>query len=90
MTQKPTDCIHIFSINQTLAEDMPSQTTSQTNLMNHCVIVKLVIFCSAVVVLKHGFFYQHYLILDTLIQILAGPDSCIFGDITIHINIRGA
>ena len=48
------------------------------------------IFSSVAVVLKHKFFYQHYLILDTLSQILSGPDSCLLGDIIVHIKVWGA
>ena len=74
MNLTSTYCIYIFSITKMITENTPFQTTTQENIMNHCLMDKLVIFCSVVVVLKHEFFHQNYLIIDTLSEILAGPD----------------
>ena len=89
MSQMSTDCIHIFSVTQTLTEDMSSQTTIQTILVNCYVMGKLVIFYIAIVFFNHEFFYQQYLILDTLSRILAGPDICPLVDILSHLKVRG-
>ena len=89
MIKTSTDCIQIFIITQTIAEDTPPQTTRQRNINNHCVVDKIFIFHSAVVVLKNEFFYRHYLILDTLSHILAGPDSSLLGDILVNVKLWG-
>ena len=68
---------------------MPSQTTRQTNLTNHFVMGKLVIFFSGVVVLKQELFYRPYLIFDTLNQILSGPESYLLGEIILHLKAWG-
>ena len=58
--------------------------------MNNCVMGKLVIFLSAFVVLKHEFFNLHYLIIDMLIQIITGPESCLLGEIIAHLKLWSA